>query len=91
MQQQQNIKVGIGFATGRKSFQKILRSYIHNWKESGLVDNQRIALHIIVAYDLSYTKTLKTDYTRIHPELVGNIDGSVFIGQNDIINRCCST
>ena len=87
MQQQQNIKVGIGFATGRKSFQKILRSYIHNWKESGLVDNQRIALHIIVAYDLSYTKTLKTDYTRIHPELVGHIDGSVFIGQNDIKNE----
>ncbi len=30
MQKGKNIKVGIGFATGRKSFQKVLRTYILN-------------------------------------------------------------
>ena len=57
MQKEKNIKVGIGFATGRKSFQKVLRTNIYNWKESGLVENKRISLNLFVAYDLSYYKT----------------------------------
>ena len=76
----ENINVGIGFATGRKSFQKVLRTTIHNWKESGLVENKRISLNIFVAYDLKYHKTKKTDYTNIHPELVEQIDSSSFFG-----------
>jgi hypothetical protein len=75
-----NIKVGIGFATGRKSFQKVLRTTIHNWKESGLVENKRISLNLFVAYDLNYDKTEITDYTNIHTELVEQIDSSKFIG-----------
>lgn len=59
MQPGKFMKVGIGFATGRKSFQKVLRSYIHNWRESGLVDNIDVELNIIVAYDLIYNKTIK--------------------------------
>ncbi len=78
------IKVGIGFATGRKSFQKVLRSYIHNWKESGLVDNDNILLNIFVAYDLEYNKTKRIDYTNIHPELKGQINSSKFIGRNSV-------
>jgi hypothetical protein len=81
------IKVAIGFATGRKSFQKVLRSYIRNWKESGLVDNNNISLHIIVAYDLVYNKTQKKDYINIHPELAESIDGAIFIGSSDIANE----
>ena len=57
MQKGKNIKVGIGFATGRKSFQRVLRTYIYNWKESGLVENKRISLNLFVAYDLNYNKT----------------------------------
>jgi len=30
MPKDKNTKVGIGFATGRKSFQKVLRTTIHN-------------------------------------------------------------
>ena len=74
------IKVGIGFATGRKSFQKVLRTYIQTWKESGLVENKRISLNLFVAYDLIYNKTEITDYTNIHPELVEQIESSNFIG-----------
>ena len=75
-----NIKVGIGFATGRKSFQKVLRTNICTWKESGLVKDNNISLNLIVAYDLNYNKTKKTDYTNMHPDLVEQIDSSKFIG-----------
>ena len=76
-----DIKVGIGFATGRKGFQKVLRTNIHNWEESGLVENKRISLNLFVAYDLDYQKTKKKDYTNIHPELLEEIDSSKFIGR----------
>lgn len=87
MDQRNHIKVGIGFATGRKMFQKVLRSYIHNWKESGLVDNKKVSLNIFVAYDLTYNKTNKNDYINIHPELAENIDGKFFISRSDIKNE----
>ncbi|MFZ3130094.1 MAG: hypothetical protein WA125_03080, partial [Desulfosporosinus sp.] len=83
MQEEKTIKVGFGFATGRKSFQKVLRTYIHTWKESGLVENKRISLNLFVAYDLDYHKTKITDYTNVHPELVEQIDSSTFIGSKD--------
>ena len=80
MQEDEIIKVGIGFATGRKSFQKVLRTNIYNWKESGLVENKKISLNLFVAYDLNYHKIKTTDYTNVHPELVEQIDSSKFIG-----------
>ena len=83
MQEGNNMKVGIGFATGRKSFQKVLRTYIHTWKESGLVENKKISLNLFIAYDLNYHKTKISDYTNVHPELVEQIDSSKFIGSND--------
>ena len=82
MLEDKKIKVGIGFATGRKSFQKVLRSYIYNLLESGLVENKKISLNLFVAYDLDYHKTKITDYTNIHPELVEQIDSCTFIGNN---------
>jgi hypothetical protein len=84
MKEEKNIKVGIGFATGRKSFQKVLRTYIYSWNESGLVENNKISLNLFVAYDLNYNKTRVSDYTNIHPELVEQIDSSTFIGSTSI-------
>ena len=80
MHKVKNIKVGIGFATGRKSFQKALRTNIHNWKESGFVDNEAISLNLFVAYDLKYNKTKVTDYTNVPTELAVQLDSSTFIG-----------
>ena len=80
MQKVKSIKVGIGFATGRKSFQKVLRTNIYNWKESGLVENKRVSLNLFVAYDLNYNKTIMTDYTNVHSELVDLINSRKFIG-----------
>lgn len=84
MKKNDNINVGIGFATGRKGFQKVLRSYIHNWKESGLVDNENILLNLFIAYDLNYENTRATDFTKIMPELNDQINSKTFIGIQDI-------
>lgn len=78
------IRVGIGFATGRKGFQKILRSYIHNWRESGLVENVNIQLHLFIAYDLSYANTEVKDFTGMPGELSKQINGRTYIGNRDI-------
>jgi len=81
------MRVGIGFATGRKSFQKVLRSYIYSWRESGLVNDQGISLHLFVAYDLKYHNTKRADYINVHPELLDQIDSIKFIGRLDIRNE----
>lgn len=83
MQENKKIRVGIGFATGRKSFQKVLRTYIYNLVESGLAEDKLISLNVFVAYDLNYHKTKITDYTNVHPELVEHIDSIKFIGTVD--------
>jgi len=77
-------KVGIGFATGRKSFQNVLRTNIHSWSESGLVENKLISLNLFIAYDLTYQKTKITDYTNINPGLVDQIDSCTIIGNPSI-------
>jgi hypothetical protein len=81
---EKDIQVGIGFATGRKSFQKVLKTYIHSWQESGLVENERIKLNLIVAYDLAYQKTRVRDYTNVPKELAEQIDKRIFIGSASI-------
>jgi len=84
LKKSKTIKVGIGFATGRKSFQKVLRTYIYSFNESGLVENKAVSLNLFVAYDLLYNKTTATDYTNMHQELVDQIDSSKFIGSTFI-------
>ncbi|NTW71370.1 MAG: hypothetical protein HGA49_03920 [Eubacteriaceae bacterium] len=79
MQKVEKIKVGIGFATGRKSFQKVLKSYVHGLNQSSFVKNNKIGFNLIVAYDLTYNKTKATDYTKISSEIVEQINSSRFI------------
>lgn len=78
------IKVGIGFATGRKHFQRILRSYVYNWQESNLLNNENVELNLFVAYDLAYRNTKRADYTSINPEIAEFITGKYFIGSNEV-------
>jgi hypothetical protein len=78
------VKVGIGFATGRKSFRKVLRSHIHSWVESGLVEDTSLSLNIFVAYDLSYQLTHSKDFTNIHPDQSSKLDGLFFSGKEEI-------
>ncbi|MHB1128009.1 MAG: hypothetical protein ACYC2T_13850 [Bacillota bacterium] len=58
----EKIKVGIGFVTGRKNFEKLVRTYVCNWEEHGLVQNSKISLNLFVAYDLKYFGTKVSDY-----------------------------
>lgn len=89
----QNINVGIGFATGRKSFRTVLKTYIYNWKESGLTDKENISLNLFIAYDLKYSNTQESDYTNIKKPLMDLVNNCYFIGTESInceINKLIS-
>ena len=74
MEKNEKIKVGIGFATGRKIFQQVLRTDIESWNESGLVENKLVSLNVFIAYDLTYKNTEVADFTNIHPDLLDKIE-----------------
>lgn len=76
--------IGIGFVTGRKLFQNVLRSYINNWLEHGLVNDADVRLHLFIAYDLKYHGTEISDYKNIPPELAGMVDSINFYGTSRI-------
>lgn len=80
MQQRKELQVGIGFATGRKSFQRILRTNIYNWRESGWT-KEDIRTNLLVAYDLNYSNTKRVDYTNVSKKLLDLIDDTYFIGK----------
>lgn len=73
-------RVGIGFATGRKSFQTVLKTNILSWRECGLTDKENITLNLFVAYDLKYSNTKSSDYTNVSEKLTDLIDSTCFIG-----------
>ena len=79
MENEQVVNVGIGFATGRKGFQKVLNTYVYNWKDSGLTDSAHVRLHLFIAYDLLYSNTSASDYTRISKDLTDKVDGIHFV------------
>lgn len=84
MENNKNIKVGIGFATGRKSFQKVLKTYVYNWRECGLTGKENVSLNLLVAYDLKYSDTKSTDYTNVSKKILDLVDETYFIGNTAI-------
>ena len=74
-----NINVGIGFATGRKNFKNVARTYVENWCESGLIDKDNICLNLFIAYDLKYKKTKPADYKNLHERITDMLDCPFFI------------
>ncbi len=74
--------VGIAFVTGRKHFQNVLRSYVNNWLEHGLIADRSVRLHLFVVYDLDYFGTKRSDYRDIPPELSEMVDSVNFYGRN---------
>lgn len=87
MEEKKKIKVGIGFATGRKSFQKILNTYVYSWQESNLTEQEHIKIDLLVAYDLKYSNTKSINYTKINQKLLKLIDDTYFIGDKFIKNE----
>lgn len=74
--------MGIGFATGRKNFKKVLKTYVYNWRECGLPDRDRVDLNLFVAYDLKYANTKSCDYTLLGREITERFRTIHFIGTN---------
>lgn len=74
-------KIGVGFATGRKSFKKVLKTYIFNLKESDFTDSEKLSVNLFVAYDVKYANTKSTDYTNINSQLLDMLDEAYFIGR----------
>lgn len=84
MAEKKIVEVGIGFATGRKSFKQVLKTYVYNWKESGLTERENVRLNLLVAYDLKYSNTQPANYTNINQDVIDLIDGTSFIGSGAI-------
>lgn len=85
--EEKKINVGVGFVTGRKNFKNVIKTYVNNWNESGLVDNEKVALHLFVAYDLAYTGTTMSDYKITDEEILGSVDSAYYLGNSAIINE----
>jgi len=81
------INLAIGFVTGRKNFKNLVKTYVNSWNEHNLITNERINLHLMVAYDLKYRNTKVSDYKRIDPEIFNWLDSVNYIGYNTITNE----
>ncbi len=79
MEKSKIVKLGIGFATGRKNFQQVLKTYVYNWNESGLVSDGLYSLNLFIAYDLAYKNTKASDYTNIPHDLVKQLNSVNFV------------
>ncbi|MGL5440187.1 MAG: hypothetical protein ACRDA4_07360 [Filifactoraceae bacterium] len=84
----EKIRLGIGFATGRKNFKKVLNSYVYSWNESGIRDKlqQQVSLNLFIAYDLDYSNTQSTDFTNLPQEMVDAFDNIIFLGSKNAQN-----
>ena len=85
--EKKKINVGVGFVTGRKNFKNVVKTYVDNWNESGLVDNKKIAIHLFVAYDLKYYSTKVSDYRITDEEILELVDSAYYLGNSSIINE----
>jgi len=85
--QEKKINIGIGFATGRLLFQNILKTYVNNWLEHGLIESKNLKIHIFVAYDLRYKNTNTDDYKKVPKELQNLVDSIHFYGINEVNNE----
>lgn len=83
----EKIKLGLGFATGRKSFRKVLNAHIKIWNESKkkLPSDCSISLTLFVAYDVDYSDAKSTDFTNLSQEIVDAFDDIIFMGTKNAL------
>jgi len=77
-------RVGIGFATGRKSFQNVLRSYVFHLEESKFPLESGVSLNLFVAFDPAYSGTKREDYEEIEPRVRRWFDEVFFFSPEDV-------
>lgn len=85
--EKRKINIGVGFVTGRKNFKNVVKSYLNNWNELGLVDEKKNALHLFVAYDLKYSSTKVSDYKMTDEEILEMVDSAYYLGNSSIENE----
>jgi len=78
------INIAIGFVTGRLLFQNVLKTYINNWVEHGLLNNTNVRIHVLVSYDLRYKNTNTNDYKNVPPDLKELVNSIHFYGVNEV-------
>ncbi len=78
------VNIGIGFVTGRLLFQNVLKTYINNWVEHGLILDTKVRIHVLVCYDLRYKNTNTNDYKNVPAELQKIVDSIHFYGVNEV-------
>lgn len=76
--------IAIGFVTGRLLFQNVLKTYINNWVEHGLIENKNVRIHVLVSYDLRYKNTNTNDFKSVPSELKDLVDSIHFYGVNEV-------
>jgi hypothetical protein len=87
VKKKKKLNVGVGFVTGRRNFKCVVKTYIDNWNESGLVDKKKNALHLFVAYDLKYKSTKVSDYKITDEEILDMVDSAYYLGNSPIANE----
>lgn len=79
------IRLGIGFATGRKNFKRVLEVYLRNWNfVKDKIRDEEISLNLFVAYDTCYQNTQSTEFTNLSQNIVDSFDKVIFIGQKNV-------
>lgn len=83
------IQLGIGFATGRKGFRKVLTAYMKNWAEAkkNLPADYKVSMNLFVAYDTDYKNTQSTDYTNLQQDIVDQFDQITFLGSKNLLRN----
>lgn len=84
IKKKKKINVGVGFVTGRKNFKSVAKTYVNNWNESQVIDSEKYALHLFVAYDLNYKRTKVNDYTISDIEILDTVDTAHYIGASAV-------
>lgn len=81
------ICMGIGFATGRRNFRKVLLAYIQTWEatKKELPADMDVKLHLFVVYDVTYHHTQSTDYTNLPQKIVDAFESITFVGAKNAL------
>ncbi len=76
------VNLGIGLATGRRSFKKVLAAYINTWQltKRDMPKDIEVRMTLFVSYDLEYQSTQSTDFTNLSQEIVDAFENIIFIG-----------
>lgn len=57
---------------------------MYSWKECGLIDEEKVHLHIFIAYDLEYNGAKPADFTQIGSDVAEKVDGITFVNASFI-------